>query len=111
MGRQIDPQVAALSMGGSVYRTGTAEPMTVAATRDEAQECQHLFHRDLRSDLGKIDGGHDRSVFDGVCRIRPFVKTEQRRGSGNYSVDLRRRFDLGISAGVGVACCWARWAR
>jgi hypothetical protein len=85
--------------------------MTVAATRNEAQERQHLFHRDLGSDLGKIDGGHNRSVFGGVCRIGTFVKTEQRRGSGNHSVDLRCRLDLGISAGAGVAGCLLRWAR
>ena len=62
MSRQIDPEVAALATAGLVYRARAAEPMAVAATGDEAQERQNLLDRDLRSELGKVDGWHDRRI-------------------------------------------------
>jgi len=111
MGQQINPQITAMRVRGSVYRARAAEPMTVAATGNEAEEGQHLFDRDLRSDLGKIDSGHDRSVFAGTCRIGPLVKAEQRRGSGNHPVDLCCRLAWRALAAAGVADCLLRWAR
>jgi hypothetical protein len=47
MGRQIDPEVAALGAAGLVYRARAAKPTALAATGDEAQEIQDLLDRDL----------------------------------------------------------------
>jgi len=60
--RQIDPEVAALAVAGLVYRARAAEPMAIAMTGDEAQERQDLLDRDLRTQLGEIDGWHDRRI-------------------------------------------------
>ena len=60
--RQIDPEVTALAAAGSVYRARAAEIMAIAATGDEAQECQDLPDGDLRSQLGKVDGWHDQRI-------------------------------------------------
>ena len=84
MRRQIDPEVAALGTVGLVDRARAAEPTAVAATGDEAQERQDLLDRDLRAQLGKVDGWHDQ-------RIRQ-SRSGQRRGSGNHPLGLRRPF-------------------
>jgi hypothetical protein len=47
MGRQINPEVAAVGTAGLVYGTGTAKPRAVSATWGESQESQYLFHRHL----------------------------------------------------------------
>ena len=62
MRRQIGPEVAALRTAGLVYRARATEPTAVAATGDEAQERQDLLDRDLRSQLGKVDGWHDQRI-------------------------------------------------
>ena len=60
IGRQINPEFAALGTAGLVDRTRAAEPTAVVATGDEAQERQDLLDGDLRSQHGKVDGWHGR---------------------------------------------------
>ena len=103
IGYQIDPELAALAADGLVDRARATEPTAVAASGNEAQQRQDLVDGDLGSQLGKVDGRHDR-------RTRQ-VEAEQRRGSGNQPLAFRDRFVLGVSATAGKAGCWARWAR
>jgi hypothetical protein len=44
---QIDPELAALGMPGSMNRARTTQPTAVAATGDKAYEQQDLLDRDL----------------------------------------------------------------
>jgi hypothetical protein len=91
--RHVHRETAAMLRPGLMQRTAPVPLHTRSARGREAEQAQHLLHRDLTADSAEVDTGHgDSSLGDGTRgSFRPRALFPGNRNDPPRSIDHSRR--------------------